>query len=129
MKKYVFSALTGMGFGFPITLGCMALLGGISPVVKEIFVWMIASALYGILAAAMDSKKLELSLPVSFGIHFFGCIAITLGAAMLNGYISGFRDLLPILLPTLVIYAAVCCVCFWLMKRTEKEINQALENK
>lgn len=129
MKKYVANALVGMGFGFPVTLLCMTLFGGYSTVVKEFFVWMIASALYGILATVMDSSKNEMPMPVSFGIHFFGCVAITLGAALLNGYVTSLTDLIPILVPTLVIYVAICGICFWLMKKNEKEVNKALENK
>ena len=129
MKRYVGNAIVGMGFGFPITLLCMTVFGGFSPMVKEFLVWMIASALYALLATFMDSSKLEMPLPLSFGIHFFGCAAITLGAAMINGYITCFADILPILLPTVVIYIAICGVCFWLMKKNEKEVNQALENK
>ena len=129
MKRYVGNAIVGMGFGFPITLLCMTVFGGFSPMVKEFLVWMIASALYALLATFMDSSKLEMPLPLSFGIHFFGCAAITLGAAMINGYITCFVDILPILLPTMVIYIAICGVCFWLMKKNEKEVNQALENK
>lgn len=129
MKKYVSNALIGMGFGFPITLLCMTAFGGYNAVVKEFLVWMIASALYGILATVMDSSKNELPMPVSFGIHFFGCVAITLGAALLNGYITHLADLIPILVPTLAIYVAVCGICFWMMKKSEKEVNKALENK
>lgn len=129
MKKYVANAFVGMGFGFPVTLLCMTLFGGYNAVVKEIFVWMIASALYGILATVMDSSKNEMPMPLSLGIHFFGCVAITLGAALLNGYIANLTDLIPILIPTLVIYVAICGICFWLMKKNEKEVNKELEGK
>ena len=129
MKKYVANAFVGMGFGFPVTLLCMTLFGGYNAVVKELLVWMIASALYGILATVMDSTKNEMPMPLSFGIHFFGCVAITLGAALLNGYVTSLNDLIPILVPTLVIYAAICGICFWLMKKNEKEVNKELESK
>ena len=129
MKKYVANAFVGMGFGFPVTLLCMTLFGGYNAVVKELFVWMIASALYGILATVMDSSKNEMPMPLSFGIHFFGCVAITLGAALLNGYVTSLNDLIPILVPTLVIYVAICGICFWLMKKNEKEVNKELEGK
>ena len=129
MKKYVGNAIVGMGFGFPVTLLCMTLFGGFNAVVREFLVWMIASALYGILATVMDSKKMEMPMPVSFGIHFFGCVIITTGAALICGYVSRLADLLPILIPTVLIYIAICGICFWLMKKNEREINQALENK
>lgn len=129
MKKYVTNAIIGMGFGFPVTLLCMSLFGGYSALIQEFLVWMIASALYGLLATVMEHSKAELPVPLSFGIHFFGCVAITLGAALLNGYITGIRDVLPILLPTFVIYIVICGICFLLMKKNEKEINKALEDK
>ena len=129
MKKYVLNAIIGMGFGFPITLLCMSLIGGYNEVVQEFFVWMVASALYGLLSTVMDSKKFDMPLPVSIGVHFFGCVAITLGAALLCGYIRSVADVLPILIPSIIIYVVVCFVCFLLMKQNEKQINKELEEK
>ena len=129
MKKYVLNAIIGMGFGFPITLLCMSLIGGYNEVVREFLVWMVASALYGLLSTVMDSKKFDMPLPVSIGVHFFGCVAITLGAALLCGYIRSVADVLPILIPSIIIYVVVCFVCFLLMKQNEKQINKELEEK
>jgi hypothetical protein len=129
MKKYVLSGIIGMGFGFPITLLCMTLIGGYNPVIREFLVWMGASALYGLLSMFMDSKKFDMPLPLSFGLHFFGCVAITLGAALLCGYVARFADVLPILIPMIVIYVVVCFVYFLLMKKDEKQVNKALEER
>ena len=129
MKKYVLSAIIGMGFGFPITLLCMALIGGYNAVVQEFLVWMVASALYGVLSTIMNETKFDLPLPVSIGLHFFGCVVITMGAALLCGYVSSIADVLPILIPAVIIYAVVCLICFLLMKQNEKAVNKALEEK
>ena len=129
MKKYILNAIIGMGFGFPITLLCMLLIGGYNVVMREFLVWMAASALYGVLSTVMDSKKLDMPLPVSIGLHALGCIIITMGAALLCGYIQSVADVLPILIPAILIYLVVCLVCFLLMKQTEKQINKALEEK
>jgi hypothetical protein len=129
MKKYVLNAIIGMGFGFPITLLCMSLIGGYNEVVREFLVWMVASALYGLLSTVMDSKKFDMPLPVSIGVHFFGCVAITMGAALLCGYIRSVADVLPILIPAILIYVVVCFICFLLMKQNEKKINKELEEK
>ena len=129
MKKYVLNAIIGMGFGFPITLLCMILIGGYNVVMKEFLVWMAASALYGVLSTIMDEKKFDMPLPVSIGLHFFGCVAITMGAALLCGYIRSVADVLPILIPAIIIYAVVCLICFLLMKQNEKKINEALGDK
>lgn len=129
MKKYILSGIIGMGFGFPSTLLCMTLIGGVNPVIKELLVWMVASALYGLLSVAMFSKKLEMPMPVSFGLHFAGIVAITLGAALICGYVTSFVDVLPVLIPMVVIYVLVCILCFLLMKKDEKQINEALEKR
>ena len=129
MKKYVLNAIIGMGFGFPITLLCMALIGGYNAVMKELLIWMAASALYGVLSTIMDERKFDMPLPVAIGLHFFGCVAITMGAALLCGYVSSIADVLPILIPAVVIYAVVCLICFLLMKQNEKAVNKALEEK
>ena len=129
MKKYILNAIIGMGFGFPITLLCMLLIGGYNVVMREFLVWMAASALYGVLSTVMDSKKLDMPLPVSISLHALGCIVITMGAALLCGYIQSVADVLPILIPAILIYLVVCLVCFLLMKQTEKQINKALEEK
>ena len=129
MKKYVLNAIIGMGFGFPITLLCMVLIGGYNAVVQEFLVWMVASALYGVLSTIMYETKFDLPLPVSIGLHFFGCVVITMGAALLCGYVSSIADVLPILIPAVIIYAVVCLICFLLMKQNEKAVNKALEEK
>ena len=129
MKKYVLNAIIGMGFGFPITLLCMALIGGYNAVMKELLIWMAASALYGVLSTIMDERKFDMPLPVSIGLHFFGCVVITMGAALLCGYVSSISDVLPILIPAVIIYAVVCLICFLLMKQNEKAVNKALEEK
>ena len=129
MKKYVLNAIVGMGFGFPITLLCMILIGGYNAVVQEFLVWMAASALYGVLSTIMDEKKFDMPLPVSIGLHFFGCVAITMGAALFCGYVSSIADVLPILIPAIVIYFVVYFICFLLMKQNEKAVNKALEEK
>ena len=129
MKKYIVNAIVGMGFGFPITLLCMILLGGYNPVMKEFLVWMAASALYGVLSTIMDETKFDMPLPVSIGLHFLGCVGITLGAALICGYIRSVADVMPILVPVIVIYFAVYFVCILLMKQNEKAVNKALEEK
>ena len=129
MKKYVLNAIIGMGFGFPITLLCMISIGGYNTVMNEFLVWMAASALYGILSTLMDEKKFDMPMPVSVGLHFFGCVVITMGAALLCGYVRSVADVLPILIPAIIIYLVIYFICFLLMKQKEKQINKALEER
>jgi len=128
-KDYVISAIIGMGFGFPVTVVCMILFGGFHEVTQELLVWMVASALYGLLSGIVFGTKMDLPLAAVIGIHFLGCNAITMGAALLCGYVSGISDVLPVLFPAAAIYAVIYGICFLLMKQNEKEINQALKEK
>ena len=128
-KRYVLNAITGMGFGFPVTLLCMAMFGGFNEVVREFLVWLVASALYGILSGVLFDKENDIPQIAVIGFHFVGCTVITMGAALLNGYVTSIADVLPILIPAIVIYAVICGICFLLNKQTEKEINKTLQDK
>ena len=128
-KNILLNAVTGMGFGFPATLLCMTLFGGFNEVVAELLVWMVAAALYGILSAGLFHEKSSLSLPVTVVLHGVGCMAITLAAAGICGYIRSFADVLPVFVPAVVIYAVIYAACFWLMKQNEKKVNEALKKK
>ena len=52
MKKtsVIQSMITGMGVGFPVTLTCMAAIGGFNPVIREFLTWAVASALCGLVS-------------------------------------------------------------------------------
>lgn len=128
-KRFVLNAISGMGFGFPATLLCMIAFGGYNEVVQELLVWMVASAMYGILSGALFDPENDLPQLAAIALHFVGCVVITMGAALLNGYVTGIGDVLPILIPAIVIYAAICGICILLNKQTEKRINKALEEK
>lgn len=130
MKKSVFwNAVIGMGFGSPITVVCMTLIGGFNEATRELLVWVVASALYGVLSGVMYFGKKELPLPVALGVHCVGCLGITVAAVLLCGYVKGVADMLPVLVPFPVIYAVVYGACLWGMKKDEKEINEALDKK
>ena len=87
----------------------------------------------------LKNRKLKITLfspadqklisDTAIGLHFFGCVVITMGAALLCGYVSSIADVLPILIPAVIIYAVVCLICFLLMKQNEKAVNKALEEK
>lgn len=130
MKKGIMSnALVGMGIGFPVMVGCMILFGGFNAVTKELLVWLVASALYGILSGVMFSWHEELPLPAALGLHCLGCLTITVTAAVLCGYITGLSSAVAVLIPFVVIYGAIYGGCVWAMKRNEKQINQALDDQ
>lgn len=126
-KHYLLNAIIGMGFGFPITLICMVMIGGYNEVLKEFIIWMVSSALYGLLSSAVFNRQSDLPLWGSIGIHAAGCLTITMVAALLCGYITSFFDVLPVLIPAIIIYLLVYGICVLMMKQNEKQVNKALE--
>ena len=128
-KNYLFNAIVGMGFGFPITLLCMVLIGGYKEVLREFIVWMVASALYGVLSGVIYNWKNDLPLWGAVGLHAVGCLTITMAAAMICGYVKSVTDVLPVLIPAVIVYLVVYAICVLMMKRSEKQVNKALEEK
>lgn len=127
-KHYVLNAMIGMGFGFPVTLLCMVAIGGYNEVLGELLVWMVASALYGLLSGAVFNRKGDLPLWGSIGLHAAGCIAITMAAALLCGYIKKISDVFPVLICEMVIYLLIYGICVLIMKQNERQVNKALED-
>lgn len=124
------AVLTGMGIGFPVTLVCMGLIGGFNAVLCEFLVWMIASALFGVLTVVFLRDDCPLPFPAALALHCAGCFAVTVCAAAINGYAKGLTDLIAAIAPVfLAVYAIVYAVCFAIMKHHEKQINKALEQK
>lgn len=129
-KEIKNSLIVGMGIGFPVTLLCMTLIGGMNSIIFEFAVWMAASALYGILSGLIFRTDNALNLPISMAIHCFGCLAVTMAAASLIGYADSISALLLGILPVfLIVYAAVYTLCMLSMKADEKRINSALEKR
>ncbi|MBO4938532.1 MAG: DUF3021 domain-containing protein [Oscillospiraceae bacterium] len=127
MKNYI---VTGMGIGFPVTLGCMTLIGGYNGVIQEFLVWMIASALFGLMTWLAYTKLNELPLPAAMAVHCLGCLLVAVGAAWACGYSDSFLQLTLRVMPVFaVVYGVIYALCFFSMKNQEKRINAALEKE
>lgn len=128
MKRSVgMSVIVGMGFGFPATLLCMALIGGFNPMLKEFAVWMVASALYGLVSVLVFNSKKEMALPLAMALHCVGCLAVTVVAVFVCGYVESILSFLLGVLPVFVIvYAVITGVSLLMMKIEEKRINEKL---
>jgi hypothetical protein len=131
MKKnndsWISFALNGTGIGFPVTALCMLLIGGYNPVIHEILVWMVASALFG-LASGLFFQKQNLNLLTATALHFVCCLGIASAAGWLCGYADNFLTLLGSMVPLFVlVYAIVYLSVFFGMKREAALINKALD--
>lgn len=128
IKNTILASITGIGIGMPITLLCMTVIGGFNSVIKEFLVWLIASALFGVLSLIFKSYKL--SLPVVTAIHCIGCFAVTCGACAVIGYSDNFSEILLAVVPVFVIvYAVLYIVALAVAKREAKKVNEALDKK
>lgn len=132
MKKSPFlmlnAALTGIGYGIPVTIMCMALIGGWQEPLGEFTVWTAASALIGLLSAMTFGSE-RLNLPGALGIHGLGTLAIVVLSCWLCGYDSNPLAILSGILPLfLVIYGVIYGINYFVIKQEEKRVNAALDS-
>lgn len=128
IKDIISACISGIGIGMPITILCMTLIGGWNPIIKEFLVWLVASALFGVLSIVFKIAKL--SLPLTTLIHCAGCLGITCGACAINGYGDNFLSILSAVLPVFIgVYAVIYTTAFLSAKKEAKEITEALSHK
>lgn len=132
MKKfnlYLHSILIGMGFGMPTTIICMLLLGGYKPFFKEFIVWMVASALFGIISRLFFDNE-YLTLPVATVLHFISCFIITVLAGTICGYANGILLLINGIAPIFIVaYLIIYIISMISMKIEVKKVNDALNER
>ena len=125
IKNTLIACITGIGVGMPISILCISLLGGWDDTVKEIFVWLTASAVFGVLSLIFNIEKLNLI--TSTILHCFGCLAVTCGACTINGYSDNFFEIFISVLPVFaVVYIVIYTLAMVSAKMQAKKINASL---
>lgn len=128
LKDIVLACISGIGIGMPVTIICMLILGGWNETIKEFLVWLVASALFGVLSILFKNSRI--SLPIITAIHCVGCLIITCTACAINGYSDSFWSILISVLPVfVVVYAAIYITTLIAAKAEAKKINEALNSK
>ncbi len=128
LKDIVLACISGIGIGMPVTIICMLILGGWNETIKEFLVWLVASALFGVLSILFKNSRI--SLPIITAIHCVGCLIITCTACAINGYSDSFWSILISVLPVfVVVYAAIYITTLIAAKAEAKKINDALNSK
>lgn len=118
--------IRGLGIGFPVTLLCMTLIGGYNDVIREFLIWMIASALFGLISGLVFLKS-NFSLPVATAVHGVCCLLVAVAAATIIGYGGNFLQILLAVLPVFaVVYLGIYLAIYLYMKWEEKKINTEL---
>jgi len=126
-NSFIISILTGIGIGIPVTLICIISLGGFNDTIKEILVWTVASALFGVLSVLTFGNE-RMNFILSTVLHCAGCFGITVATCAINGYgdKSSFGVLLLIFV---IVYGTLYGVNLILMKINAKKANDALRSK
>lgn len=126
MKKWIESAILGMGVGIPITLGMMALFGGADPVIRQCAVWAAASALYGLLVPLIFRG--ERPILVELSLYALGGCLITLAGGAICGYLDSAKVVVTMLLIFFAIFVVITSLALlgqkWEEKRTNEKLNQ-----
>ncbi len=125
--KIMFACLLGVGIGVPITLICIISMGGFNDTIREILVWTIASALFGVLSVFTFGND-RLNFIVATLLHCAGCFGITVGTCAINGYADkgSFGYLLLIFV---IVYGVLYGGSLISMKINAKKANEALDKK
>lgn len=120
-------ALVGVGIGSIITTICMSIMAGPLCRTKDFAVWIIVSAIIGIVTKLMYSDKI--SLVLSTAIHFCVSFVSVISASYICGYGKTLAELIKNILPVfLIIYVVVYIIIFIVSKLNEKAANNALNN-
>lgn len=125
--KIMFACLIGIGVGIPITLICIISMGGFNETIKEILVWTVASALFGVMSVVTFGND-RLNFILATVLHCIGCFGITVGTCAINGYADkgSFGYLLIIFV---VVYGLLYGSSLISMKINARKANEALEKK
>lgn len=127
IRDFIIAILTGIGIGIPTTLICKAALGGFDGSTREILVWTVASALFGVLSVVTFGND-RMNFIVATVLHCLGCFGITVGTCAINGYADkgSFGYLLLIFV---IVYGVLYVVNLISMKINVQKANEALSKK
>ena len=127
VRDFIIAMLTGIGIGIPTTLICKAALGGFDDGVREIFVWTVASALFGVLSVVTFGND-RMNFILATFLHCLGCFGITVGTCAINGY-ADKESFGYLLLIFVIVYGVLYGVNLISMKINAKKANEALNKK
>lgn len=94
-------AIFGVGVGIPVTVICKSVMGGYNDTLKEIIIWIFASALLSLISSVLFIGKFNFL--ISTIIHCVGCFTVGMTACALCGYIDSVYTVFAEILPVFVI--------------------------
>lgn len=133
-KKVMEHAIVGLGIGFVITTICLWIFrlneATGAEVMREFTVWLVASALYGLISLIYDSN---MPLPLSCVIHFVSCAVVTFAASCLSGimgYFAAWYEWFIYVLPVFVLIYCIIGAGVVIVERCQtKKMNEKISKK
>ena len=127
LKNVLAHIVIGLGIGSVIFSLSIAWMSGVDNTLKQVLVWLLASALYGVVSLLYDTDFWP--LPVQIAVHLLLCCGITLATAWkLYGDSLGLGLLVQSVLPGfLVVYVVISLILFAIDHRRAREINEKLK--
>lgn len=126
MKKVLHYIVIGLGIGSVVSTGCIALMDGMDSTLVQVFGWLAASALFGLVSLVYEIERI--ALPAQIGVHLLLCFGITLTTAWLLGYMESLWALAVGILPSFfVIYVVITAVALGSSAYTARKINEKLK--
>lgn len=126
-SKIMLACLLGIGIGIPITLICIISMGGFNDTIKEILVWTVASALFGVMSLVTFGND-RMNFILATVLHCAGCFGITVGTCAINGY-ANKESFWYLLIVFVIIYVALYGGSLISMKINARKANEALSKK
>ena len=131
LKKFFAHLGVGLAIGWVVTTSFLWIYGAYDApglaVLRNETVWLIISALYGLISLIYD---VELPLPAAIAIHFFGCAGLTFIGSWAAGLFEVFEPwpywFIYVLPSFLVIYLIIGGVITLVERRRAKKINDKI---
>lgn len=126
MKRILTYVTIALAIGSVVSGVCIALMSGMDSTITQVFAWLAASVLYGLVSMIYETERFP--LPALIGIHLLLCFGITIVTASLLGYADSVGALAIGILPSfLIIYAVVTVVALGTSAHAAKKINEKLK--
>lgn len=127
IKKAVVYAGIGIAIGSVASTVSMACIGGVDGTLKQVLVWQVVSAFFGLATWIMYADFGNLLIRTI--LHFVLCfvIAVTTGT-VLEYYGGWFQCAIGMFLPFILIYMVIYAVIFGVTSVEVKRMNQKLKN-
>lgn len=125
-EEFLISIFTGIGIGAVVCTVTMAAMGGMDATLKQVLVWVAASALFVVISQIMCMDFGNLLIRTV--IHFCLCFTLAATVGTFLHYSSDWISSARVMLPAFIIIYVIIYVAIFLVRLAEtKELNKKLK--